>query len=79
MTREELLKRTHEFLQRLPDEKLAEVHDFAEYLTSRREQYTLREGMTILSARSGSLSFLNDDREDIYTVSDIIAQNTLRA
>ncbi len=35
------------------------------------DQYVLREGMSYLSSKSGSLDFLNDEEEDVYTVSDV--------
>jgi len=66
-----LIKKTNRYLKKLPSEKLIEVHDFVEYLYSKCDQYVLREGMSYLSSKSGSLDFLNDEEEDVYTISDV--------
>ncbi len=71
VTREELIKKTILYLNKLPGEKLVEVHDFAEYLLARSENYFLEENIKVLSEKSESLSFLENEEEDIYSVSDV--------
>jgi len=71
LTREELIKKTIHCLNKLPGEKLVEVHDFAEYLLARCENYFLQENIKVLSEKSESLSFLENEEEDIYSVSDV--------
>lgn len=70
MTREELIRRTNDFLKKLPSKKLTEVYDYVEYLFSKNESKVLSEGMKNLSAESESLYFLKDE-EELYTVSDV--------
>jgi hypothetical protein len=70
MNREELLQLTIDKLQRLPENKLIEVSDFAEFLLSRIDEHILTEGIKRLAGQSKAYDFLKD--EDIqYTVNDL--------
>jgi hypothetical protein len=70
MTREILIKRTIENLTKLPDQRLKEVSDFAEFLLNRMENQILTEGILKLTTDSKSFKFLEDD-EDLYSISDL--------
>lgn len=70
MSREELLQLTIDKLQRLPENKLLEVSDFAEFLLSRIDEHVMSEAVKRLASQSKSYDFLND--EDIhYSVNDL--------
>ncbi|HYG36969.1 MAG TPA: hypothetical protein VD908_00055 [Cytophagales bacterium] len=70
MKREKLIKETMDKLVRLPDQKLKEVSDFAEFLLNKIEDRTLAEGIQKLASESKSFKFLEDD-EDLYLIEDL--------
>ena len=70
MKREALIKTTVEKIKRLPDLKLKEISDFADFLLSKIDDQILTEGIMKLSAKSKSYEFLSDE-EDLYNVEDL--------
>ncbi len=70
MTREILIKRTIEHLAKLPDQRLKEISDFAEFLLNKIESQPIIEGIQKLAVDSKSFKFL-DDEEDIYSIGDL--------
>lgn len=70
MTREALLKSTIEKLTGLPDNKLMEVSDFADFLAERWEMKNLTAGIENLSSNSESFSFLAEDAVE-YGLDDL--------
>ena len=70
MTRETLIKRTIDNLGKLPDQKLKEVSDFAEFLLNKTENQLLTEGIQKLVSDSKTFKFLEDE-EDLYSVNDL--------
>jgi hypothetical protein len=70
MTREKLIKKTIEHLDKLPDNKLKEVSDFAEFLLNRIENQILTEGIQKLVTDSNSFQFLENE-EDLYSSDDL--------
>lgn len=70
MNREALIGRTLESLSRLPESKLSEVADFAEFLLSRVEDRLTTEGIQLLVADSEAFDFLNDE-EELYSLDDL--------
>lgn len=70
MNREIVLKKTIENLDRLPDHKLQEVSDFAEFLLKRIDDQILTEGIQKLVADSEAFRFLEDE-EDLYSEDDL--------
>jgi hypothetical protein len=70
MTRETLIKRTIDNLTKLPDQKLKEVSDFAEFLLNRIENQLMTEGIQKLVTGSKTFKFLEGE-EDLYSVDDL--------
>jgi len=70
MTRQVLIQRTIDNLSKLPDQKLKEVSDFAEFLLSKLEDKLLTEGIQKITMDSKSFQFLEDE-EDLYTEADL--------
>jgi hypothetical protein len=70
MTRQVLIQKTLENLSKLPDRKLKEVADFAEFLLSKLDDQLLTEGIQKLAADSKAFQFLEDE-EDLYTEADL--------
>ena len=70
MSRETLIKRTYNTITKLPDDKVKEVSDFADFIMKRHEEELLNQGIENLTANSKSFNFLSEE-EDLYTVQDL--------
>jgi hypothetical protein len=70
MTREAIIQKTVEVLQALPDEKIVEVSDFADYILKTYDDRLLRQGMQALVEKSDTFSFVEEEQE-LYTVKDL--------
>ena len=70
MNREILIKETIEKIQRLPDLKIKEINDFADFLLSRIDDKMLLEGIQKLTSDSKVFEYLRDE-EVLYTLNDI--------
>jgi hypothetical protein len=70
MTREALLKKAINHLNKLPDQKLKEVSDFAEFLLNRIENQLITEGIQELISDSPAFKFLEEE-EDLYSIDDL--------
>ena len=71
MQRTTLINNTVNNLSKLPDDKVKEVSDYADYILKKYEEEVLQEGMSQLVSNSKAYKFLEED-EDLYTVSDLI-------
>ena len=70
MTRDSLIQKTLQHLAQLPDQKVKEVSDFAEFLLYKIDNQILTEGIQNIVSESRSFDFLEDD-EEIYSVEDL--------
>jgi hypothetical protein len=70
MTRETLIKKTVDNLAKLPDQKLKEVSDFAEFLLNKIEKQLMTEGIQKLVSDSKAFKFLEEE-EDLYSIDDL--------
>ncbi|MCU0285621.1 MAG: hypothetical protein MUF15_04400 [Acidobacteria bacterium] len=70
MHRQELIQKTVNYLEVLPDDKINEITDFVEFLYQKHEENILSEGIHQLCSHSGSFKFLEEE-EDLYTLDDI--------
>lgn len=70
MTRETLIKKTVDNLAKLPDHKLKEVSDFAEFLLNKIEKQLMSEGIQKLVSDSKAFKFLEDEG-DFYSIDDL--------
>jgi Protein of unknown function (DUF2281) len=70
MSRELLLKKTREHLEKLPDQKLQEASDFVEFLMNKIDDSLLTEGIKKINSSSTSFSFLEEE-EVQYKISDL--------
>lgn len=70
MSKKELIEKTIHTLEKLPNEKIAEVSDFADSILQKNEDNVLLQGIAQLTAQSKSYEFLEDD-EELYTLNDI--------
>lgn len=70
MNRSILIKETIDKIHQLPDIKIQEINDFAEFLLSRIDDKILLEGMQKLASDSKSFDYLKNE-EDLYSVNDL--------
>ena len=70
MKRNILIKETIDKIQRLPDIKIQEINDFAEFLLTKIDDKILLEGIQKLTSDSKSFQYLNNE-EDLYSVNDL--------
>ena len=70
MTRQVLIQKTIENLSKLPDQKLKEVSDFAEFLLSKLDDQLLTEGIQKLVMQAKAFQFMEDE-EDLYFEADL--------
>jgi hypothetical protein len=54
----------------LPESKLSEVADFAEFLLTKVEDRLTTEGIQMLAADAEAFRFLNEE-DDLYSVDDL--------
>lgn len=70
MTREILIKKTIDNISKLPDQKIKEVSDFAEFLINRIENQLMTEGIQKIVSESKTYQFLEEE-EELYSVEDL--------
>jgi hypothetical protein len=71
MNRIQLIDETLQKLNKLPDDKIQEINNYAELLLSKIDDQILIEGIAVLTAKSKTFEFLNEE-EELYTVNDVI-------
>lgn len=69
MTKQAIIEHTIEVINQLPEDKAAEIADFADLLIKQQDELHLNKDIQQL-ASSKSFDFLNDE-EDLYTLSDL--------
>ena len=70
MDRKVLIDRIIRKIKLLPDTKIREVNDFADFLLSRIDDKITLEGIQKLAVTSKVFEFLKDE-EDLYSVNDL--------
>ena len=70
MDRQVLINNIIKKINQLPDIKIKEVDDFADFILSKINEKIIQEGIQKLASESKTFNFLNEE-EDIYTVNDL--------
>jgi hypothetical protein len=70
MNRQVLIDNTLNKIRQLPDAKIKEINDFADFLLSKIDDKIIQEGIHKLTSESKTFEFLNDE-DDLYTVNDL--------
>jgi len=70
MNRDTLIKQTLKNLSKLPQDKVREISDFADFIVKKHEEGTLQKGIEKLVGHSKSFDFLNEE-EDLYSLDDL--------
>ena len=70
MTRDTLIKQTIEKLKKLPDKKLKQLSDFADFLLSKIEDRDIVERIQKIVSDSKTFNFLEEEKE-LYSTKDL--------
>lgn len=70
MEKANLIQDTIDILDKMSDEKILEVKDYASYLLKKYEENMLQNGLIELANQSQSYKFLEQE-EELYTVEDL--------
>jgi hypothetical protein len=70
MSRSELIETALKRIEKLPENELQEVNDFAEFLLTKIEKKHLSKDVSQVNTASVSYKFLAED-DNIYTVNDL--------
>ncbi len=70
MTRQAIIERTINAINRLPEEKALEISDFADFLSKRYEEDKLTQGIQQLASDSDTFNFLAEE-EELYSEADL--------
>jgi len=70
MEKANLIQDTIDILDKMSDEKILEVKDYASYILKKYEEDMLQNGLMQLANQSQSYQFLEEE-EDLYKVEDL--------
>ncbi len=70
MTRQAIIERTINAINQLPEDKAAEISDFADFVIKKFEDSRITENIKQLASKSQTFEFLNNE-EELYTVADL--------
>jgi len=70
MTKSDLIQHTIDILEKLPDDRISYVTNYAEFILKKYEESLLQQGIEKLSSESHSFDFLKQEK-DLYTVNDL--------
>jgi hypothetical protein len=70
MDRQFIIERTMKAINQLPDDKAAEISDFADFVFKRYEEQQITKGIQKIISESHAFDFLNNE-EDIYSMADL--------
>jgi uncharacterized phage-like protein YoqJ len=70
MSRHQLVDQALHTINQLPEDKISEVIDFADFVLKRHEESQLQQGIQRLVETSDTFAFLHDE-EDLYTLADL--------
>ena len=70
MTRQIIIERTLKIINQIPEDKAAEISDFADFIFKRYEEHQLTKGIQKMVSESHAFDFLNNE-EDLYSLADL--------
>lgn len=70
MSKQELIDKTVDILEQLPEEKIKQINEFADFILKKLDDKTLQEGINHLLTEGKPYQFLEEE-EDIYRVEDL--------
>ncbi len=70
MTKRSIIDKTLEVIHKLPEDKINEVSDFADFLFKKYEDKLVLDNISAIVGESESFNFLNED-ENLYSLKDL--------
>ena len=70
MEKEKLINKTIDTLSQLPQDRVREVNDYADYILKKYEEEILQKGVEQIISDSKSFEFLKDE-EELYSTEDL--------
>jgi len=70
MIREAIIERTIQIINQLPEDKVLEIADFADFIIKKYEEQLLTDNIQKVVVESEAFNFLNEE-DSIYSVSDL--------
>jgi len=70
MDRQVLIDNTFNKIRQLPDARIKEINDFADFLLSKINDKIIQEGIQKLTSESKAFEFLKDE-DDLYTLNEL--------
>lgn len=70
MNRQDLIANTIDKIRQLPDVKIKEINDFADFLLSKIDDKIILEGIQKMVSDSKAFDYLEEE-ENLYTVEDL--------
>lgn len=70
MTKQNIIEKTINAMNQLPEKKAEEIADFADFVLKRYEEIALTKGIQKITSQSKTFDFL-DSEDEIYSVSDL--------
>lgn len=70
MTKKALIKKTLKTISQLPQDKIKEVNDFADFILKKYDEEVLQKGIEKLVSDSKTFDFLMEE-EDLYSPEDL--------
>lgn len=70
MTKKAIIDKTLEVIQKLPEDKVNEVSDFADFLYKKYEDKLILDNISAIVGKSESFNFLEED-ENLYSPKDL--------
>ena len=70
MTKQIMIERTLKIFNQLPDEKVEEISNFADFILKRYEESTLLKDMQKIVSEGNAFNFLEHEK-DLYVMTDL--------
>jgi hypothetical protein len=70
MTKQIIIEQTLKVFNQLPEDKVEEISNFADFILKRYEESELLRGIQKIASESNTFNFL-DNEEDLYTIADL--------
>jgi len=70
MSRTEIIEKTVNALNKLPESMGEEVADFADFMVKKTEEQFMQSGIQHSIENSGAFAFIKDE-EDLYSIDDL--------
>ena len=70
MTKEQLINKALQTLSQLPQDKIREINDYADYILKKYEEEVILKGSEQLMSNSKTLNFLEEE-EELYSTDDL--------